>query len=173
MSPTYTPGVVEGVEPPEETAPPFTGVIYRLEEINLAVDAPAEVSDWFGKKGYLPVLGTLDDITVRGTLVPTGGGRHRLYLNGPMRDAAGVGEGDEVRMALWLDPVPRDVDPPDDLRGALAAAGGLERFESWPPSHRREFIRAIESAKRPETRQKYVERTVAESLKERGRPPGR
>jgi Bacteriocin-protection, YdeI or OmpD-Associated/Domain of unknown function (DUF1905) len=161
------------VTPPEATAPPFTATIYRLEEINLAVDPPAEVSDWFDRRGPVPVLGTLDDLTIRATLVPTGGGRHRLYLNGPMREAADKDEGDEVRMCLWLDPAPRDVDPPEDLRAALVAAGALEAFETWPPSHRREFIRAIENAKRPETRQKYVEQTVAEAVSGRGRRPGR
>jgi Bacteriocin-protection, YdeI or OmpD-Associated/Domain of unknown function (DUF1905) len=164
VSPTYTPGPVEGVTAPSATAPPFTAVIYRLEEINLAVDAPSEVSDWFGQRGCVPIYGTLDAITIRATLVPTGEGRHRIYLNGPMREATGTGERDEVAMTIWWDEDPRDGDLPDDLRDALTTAGALDAFESWPPSHRREYLRAIEAAKRPETRQKYVERTVSAAL---------
>ena len=122
------------------------------------------MSDWFGRRGPVPVLGHLQGVTIRGTLVPTGGGRHRLYLNGPMREAAGLDEGDEARLVLWLDDQPRAPTVPDDLRAALEAAGALCAFEAWPPSHRLEYVRAIDQAKRPETRQKYIERAVRKAL---------
>jgi hypothetical protein len=164
---SYTPGPIEGITPPGDTAPPFTARIYGLEEVNLAVDAPAEVSEWFGDRGYVPVLGALDEITIRATLCPAGGGRHRLYLNGPMREATGTGEGDEVCVTLWRDDGHRSAILPDDLREALAAAGALEAFTAWPPSHQLEYVRAIEDAKRPDTRRNRIERTVAAAV-ERG-----
>jgi hypothetical protein len=157
----YTPGPVDRVDPPSETAPPFRATLYRLEGVNFAVDAPIEVSDWFGGRGPIPVLGRLDRITVRATLVPAGGGRHRVYLNGPMREALGLGEGDDVDVVLWSDPDSRDPSLPEDLHEALTAAGALDAWNAWAPSHRLEYLRAIESAKRPETRAKYIERTVA------------
>ncbi|HEY5888442.1 MAG TPA: hypothetical protein VIT24_11975 [Acidimicrobiales bacterium] len=55
--PTYTPGPVEGVPKPRRSAPPITATIYRLEDINLAIDLPAEVSEWFGAKGKSPSTG--------------------------------------------------------------------------------------------------------------------
>ena len=165
--PTYTPGPVEGVPKPRRTAPPFTARIYRLEDINLAIDLPAEVSEWFGHHGFVPVYGMLAAITIRANLVPTGKGRHRIYLNRPMREASATGEGDEVRVTLWLDEDPRDVELPEDLREALVAAEALDGFLSWPPSHQREHIRAIESVKRPETRSRTIERSVAAALKHR------
>jgi Bacteriocin-protection, YdeI or OmpD-Associated/Domain of unknown function (DUF1905) len=162
--PTYTPGPVEGVPAPRRTAPPFTATIYRLEDINLAIDAPAEVSEWFGRNNYIPVYGRLDAITIRANLVPTGAGRHRIYLNRPMREATDRSEGDEVHVTLWLDEDPRDVDIPSDLQQALVVAGALDGFLSWPPSHQREHIRAVESVKRPETRARTIERSVAAAL---------
>ena len=158
---TYTPGPIEPVDQPADTAPPFAADVYRLEDINFAVDAPAAVSDWFDRKGYVPVVGHLADVSIRGTLVPTGGGRHRLYLNGPMRDAAGLVEGDTVDVVLWLDPDPREQNIPDDLVDALTAADVLDAFNGWPPSHRLEYLRAIDGAKRPETRAKYIDQAVA------------
>jgi hypothetical protein len=162
--PTYTPGPVERVPKPQRTAPPFTATIYRLEDINLAIDVPVEVSGWFGRNGYVPVYGTLDAITIRANLVPTGKGRHRIYLNHPMREASATGEGDEVDVTLWLDEDPRDVELPEDLHEALVAAGALNGFLSWPLSHQREHVRAIESMKRPETRARTIERSVTAAL---------
>ena len=163
--PTYTPGPVEGVPKPRRTAPPFTATIYRLEDVNLAIDLPAEASEWFGPTGYVPVYGTLDAITIRANLVPMGEGRHRIYLNHPMREASATGEGDEVRVILWLDEDPRAVELPEDLREALVAAAALDGFLSWPPSLQREHVRAIESVKRSDTRARNIERSVAAALK--------
>ncbi len=54
-----------------------------------------------------------------------------------------------------------DVTEPEDLRSALAA-DPLARaaYDRLPPSHKREHLRAIESAKKPETRQRRIERAL-------------
>ena len=44
---------------------------------------------------------------------------------------------------------------PDDLRRALGAAG-LRKFEALTPGRRKEHLRALVTAKRPETRAKRV-----------------
>jgi len=72
----------------------FTATIYKVG-INPLVDVPAEVSRAFGIRGYVPVRGRLNGAPIRATLVPSGGGRHRLYINGDMRKQAGVESGDE------------------------------------------------------------------------------
>jgi hypothetical protein len=53
--------------------------------INPCVDVPESVSVFFGKRGNVPVVGTLNGYPIRTTLVPVGRGRHRLYINGEMR----------------------------------------------------------------------------------------
>ncbi len=50
---------------------------------------------------------------------------------------------------------------PEDVRFALAAEQAAERrFAALPPSHRKEHLRWIEEAKRPETRRRRLEATI-------------
>jgi uncharacterized protein YdeI (YjbR/CyaY-like superfamily) len=50
---------------------------------------------------------------------------------------------------------------PEDVRLALAAEEAAERrFATLPPSHRKEHLRWIEEAKRPETRRRRLETTI-------------
>jgi uncharacterized protein YdeI (YjbR/CyaY-like superfamily) len=62
---------------------------------------------------------------------------------------------------LELDAGERDVTVPADLADALAAAGLREAWDACSYSHRREWVEAIESAKRADTRTRRVGRAVA------------
>ena len=56
-------------------------------------------------------------------------------------------------------------DVPADLAAALAAAPEAKaRFEKMPPSHRREYVKYIEEAKRPETRARRIAASVQKIL---------
>jgi uncharacterized protein YdeI (YjbR/CyaY-like superfamily) len=55
----------------------------------------------------------------------------------------------------------RTVDVPDDLAGALGDAGVRDAFDAMAFSHRKEWVRAVQDAKRPETRTKRVAECVA------------
>lgn len=157
--PNWTPRVTEGLVAPAETAPPFEA---RLEAdgVNVVVGVPAAVSTWFAGAGPIPVQGHLDEVAIEATLMPAGGGRHRLFLNGEMRDAADLHVGDVARIHLWRDEMPREMVVPDDLAAALRVEGLLESFEAWPRSHQRDYVLAIEDAKRPTTRERRIRRTV-------------
>jgi hypothetical protein len=158
----FTPGPAEVVEP-EATSAPFDAVVQAVG-INFVVDVPEDVSEWFGGRGYVAVAGWLDGAGIRATLVPVGRGHHQLYLNGPMRDAVGVGAGSTVHLQLWADEVDRGPVLADDLRTALIAADALDAFLAWPPSHQREYLVTIEASKRPETRAKRIAATVQRAL---------
>ena len=89
-------------------------------------------------------------------------GRHLLGLSNANRQAAGVAIGEEVEVELELDSEPRVVVEPADFAQALdddpvarAAYDGLAY------SHKREHVRAIESAKKPETRRRRIEKAIA------------
>ena len=69
--------------------------------------------------------------------------------------------GDRVAVLLELDAEPREVPVPADLADALAAAGLREAWDACSYSHRREWVEAIEEAKRSETRTRRVARAVA------------
>ena len=109
----------------------FEGVLYELpSNYRHVMDVPQSVSEAFGSRRWVPVVGTADGIDLTATLVPRGGGRHRLFLNARVRDAAGKGPGDSVEIKVRFDPSDRIPDMPADLEAALRAEG------SWPPGKR-------------------------------------
>ena len=84
------------------------------------------------------------------------GGENLIGLSKAKRQAFGVEIGDEVDVLIELDTAPRDVEVPADLAQALDSAGVRERFDALAYSHRKEHVRAIEEAKKPETRQRRI-----------------
>jgi hypothetical protein len=130
--------------------------------VNAFVDVPARISGAFAghaRAGRITVEGTLNGAPFRATLVPTRGGPHRLFVNGGMRSAAGVGVGDVVSIGVQAT-APEAVRPPRDVAGALRRAGVLEAFNRLPPSHRRELLRYVADARTPETRARYIRRCI-------------
>jgi Bacteriocin-protection, YdeI or OmpD-Associated/Domain of unknown function (DUF1905) len=96
-------------------------------------------------------------------------GRYLLGLSNANRQAAGVVTGEEVEIELAFDPEPPTVNVPGDLARALDAdpAAGAA-YDRLTDSRKREHVRAIESAKKPETRKRRIEKAVA-TLKAGGR----
>jgi Bacteriocin-protection, YdeI or OmpD-Associated/Domain of unknown function (DUF1905) len=112
-----------------------------------------------------PVRATVNGHTWR-TSVMRMGGEHLLGLNREVREAAGVEAGDAVEVALELDTAPREVEPPAILTEALAGDPEAQAaFERLAYTHRKEYARWIEEAKREETRQRRVAQAL-EMLRE-------
>lgn len=89
------------------------------------------------------------------------GGRFLVPLNAENRAAAGVVAGDEVDVDIMLDAAPREVTIPADLADALAGDDADRRFfDGLAYTHRKEWVRWIEEAKRPETRSTRVAKAV-------------
>lgn len=146
---------------PAKPAPGFSAKIKKVG-INPCVDTPLRVSRAFAKRGYIPVRGTLNGKTFTQTLVPIGGGRHRLFVNRPMLDSAKVEVGDRIDVTLRLNRAVRE----EPMAAGLAAAMKRSRaatvtWESMTPSRRKEVLRYLNSAKRPETLARNIERVVA------------
>jgi hypothetical protein len=143
----------------------FTAVVQEAAR-NPYVDVPAEVSAAFrplASVGRITVDGTLNGVSVRGTLVPIRSGGHRLYVSGGMRAAAGVGVGDTVMFELTARP-PAEVAAADDLAAALDAAGAGAAYRALAPSHRRELQRFIDDARSPATRARRIEQAIGHVL---------
>jgi len=139
----------------------FTAEVYK-QGINPCVDVPEDVSRAFELRGYVPVQGTLNEQPIRATLVPTGGGRHRLFLNTDMRQRAGVGVEDRVEIALEFDPEPRSVPMPPEFEQALEQSPAARAaFERLPPSHQKEILSYLNWVKRPETLRKNIRKAIA------------
>lgn len=80
----------------------FRGLMYRIGA-NRCVDVPRHVSAGLGGAFRIAVRGSIGGQTFRTTLVPRGGGRHRLFLSGRAWRALGLCEGDPVSVRLELD----------------------------------------------------------------------
>lgn len=64
-------------------------------------------------------------------------------------------------MTLQADTSRRETAVPDDLARALGEhPAAHELFDTLAPSHRRELVRWVEDAKRPDTRARRVQGTV-------------
>lgn len=87
------------------------------------------------------------------TTVASMGGRYVVPLSAENRTAAGVAAGDEVDVDIELDLAPREITVPADFAEALARQEVARQFfDTLAPSHRKEWVRWIEEAKKAETR---------------------
>ena len=81
------------------------------------------------------------------------GGRFLVPLSADNRAAADVAAGDEVDVQIEADNNPRDVAVPADLADALTRnQQARDFFDTLAYTHRKEWVRWIEDAKKPETR---------------------
>jgi hypothetical protein len=121
------------------------------------LDVPKAVS---GKLRDMPkVEGTIEGHPFRAALEPNPSGGLWLRVNKAMLKGAGADEGDSVQLAvLGPEPEPK---PPADLRAAFDEAPEAESvWDELPTLGRRDWVRWIEGAKKPETRERRVRRTI-------------
>jgi hypothetical protein len=128
-----------------------------------AVVLPAEVAAAMGGRARIPVAGTINGVAFRGSTMPLGDGRHCVGFRKDTRaEAGGIDVGEPVAIEIRRDDAPRTVDVPEDLAAALAAEPGLrDAFDAMSYTHRREWVEAVEEAKRPETRARRIAQAVA------------
>ena len=89
-------------------------------------------------------------------------GRYLLGLSNANRQAAGVVTGDEVEVEVEFDAEPPVVVEPADFARALDAdPAARAAYDRLAHSHKREHVLAIESAKKPETRLRRIEKAMA------------
>lgn len=76
---------------------------------------------------------------------------------------AGAKGGDRVEVRLELDdePLPTDVVPRDLAAALRTSAATLAAWRQLRPSHKREHVKAILEAKKPETRARRIEKAIA------------
>lgn len=129
------------------------------------VQVPDEVVSSLGGGKRPAVLVTIEGHTYR-TTVASMGGRYLLPLSAEHRASAGVAAGDDVDVDITLDTEPRKVEVPDDLSEALARDEQARHlFDALAYTHRKEWVRWVEEAKRADTRQARISKTI-EALRE-------
>lgn len=123
---------------------------------------PAEVVESLGAGKRPPVVVTVGGYSYR-TTVALVAGAFWVPLAAEHREAADVQAGEEVDVHVSLDTAPREVPVPDDLAAAFDEPV-RSAFDALAHCHRKEWVRWVDQARKPETRAARIERTV-ESLR--------
>ncbi|HEY3295447.1 MAG TPA: YdeI/OmpD-associated family protein [bacterium] len=125
------------------------------------VEVPAKIMDIYATKGRVPVNALIDGVPYRGSLANMGGGCHQLGVLKAIREKIGKGEGDVVHVILERDTAERSVEAPEDFQKALNKNKAAKAvFEKFAYSHKKEYVRWIEEAKKAETRAARIEKAV-------------
>jgi len=112
-------------------------------------------------KGAIPVQLKIDGKNYIQNLVKYSG-KWRLYLNTPMRKAAGKDVGDTIVMKIDFDSKPRITPMHPKLKLAFKENPTVKKaFEKLSPSRRKEILRYINFLKSEESVNKNIQRAIA------------
>jgi hypothetical protein len=126
------------------------------------VPVPKQVAARMGLKGMPKVQAVIAGHPYRGSLMPMGDGTYCLGVLKSIQEAAGVQQGDTVTVQLELDTTPRVIEMPADLAKAIGRdKRALAAWETLSFTNKKEMARALEEAKKPETRERRLAATVA------------
>ncbi len=141
----------------------FDAKIQKHAHLDAAfIEFPYNVEREFGMCGRVKVKATFDGVTYRGSLVTMGHRCHILGLTKEIRSVIGKQPGDMVHVAIQQDTEPRTVPIPADLQQIFAQNPlAATHFNALSYTHQKEYVCWIEDAKKAETRQRRLEKTVA------------
>ena len=128
----------------------------KLEATGITI--PFDVEKVFGSK-RVPVRAEINGAVYRGTVVWMGG-KYMLGIPKAFRDESGIAAGDNIVVTIERDDKPRTVETPVDLAAAIKKVGLTAAWDSLSYTHKKEHARAVEEAKRPETRAKRIVKAV-------------
>ncbi len=121
-----------------------------------ALQPPFNVVEVFQRKGRVPVKGTINSFPFRSSLMNMGDG-HMMVVNAELRAGAKCKAGDTVSVVMELDEDARKIELPAYLKKIIASDPvAKEAWQKLAFTHQKEHVRAIEDAKRPETREKRI-----------------
>jgi bacteriocin resistance YdeI/OmpD-like protein/uncharacterized protein DUF1905 len=122
-----------------------------------ALKPPFYVIAVFGRKGRVPVKGTINGFPFRSSLMNMGDG-HMMAVNAELRAGAHCKGGDTVDVVIELDEDERKVEVPAYLKKIIDSNGKAKEFWSKLSfTHQKEYVREIDGAKRSETKEKRIE----------------
>jgi hypothetical protein len=140
----------------------FRATVLQSGKTATGIEVPAKIVEGLGAGKKPPVRVTLNGYTYRNTIA-TMDGKFMLSVSSEVRERAGVAGGDTVDVELVLDTEKREVEVPADFAAALnKVAKARKAFDGLSYSNQRRYVYAIEDAKTPETRQRRIDKAVAE-----------
>jgi hypothetical protein len=132
------------------------------------VEVPFDVEAAFGSKRP-KVKAMIEGVPYRGLLVRMGGPNHMLIILKGIREQIGKTFGDEINVSVELDTEERVIEIPKDLLKELKKDREAKAiFEKLSFTHRKEYVTWINEARKEETRQKRILKTI-EMLKKGGK----
>ena len=121
-----------------------------------ALKPPFDVTEVFQRKGRVPVKGTVNGFPFRSSLMNMGDG-HMMAVNAEMRAGAKCKGGDTVSVVMELDEAERSIEVPAYIKKIINSDAKAKAFwQTISFTHKKEYVREIEDAKRPETREKRI-----------------
>ena len=138
------------------------------------VSIPARVSKAIGRRGIVPVVASVNGVAeVHASIIPCGGGRHRLRLNAATRDAVDVKLGGRLSLRLWVDENPVAEPIAADLARALRDVDAFDAFRGMPVGRQNHILRWLEAAVKEATRERRLAQIVEGALAWREDPRDR
>lgn len=134
----------------------FNAVIKQHGTTNAAfVEFPFSTEELFNKKGQVKIKAVFDHkVEYRGSLAKMKSAGHLLGLTQEIRKELGKTFGDEVSVSIIEDKEERTVEMADDIVNIFNENPEAKAlFDKMSYTHRKEYIRWINEAKKPETRE--------------------
>ncbi len=139
---------------------------------NFMIELPFDVKDAFGR-ARPPIVISVTPIhgaggrehkgavyTFRWT-VSVYGGKYYIGIRRSHREEAGLVAGQHVSITVSLDDKPREIATPPDLAKLLAKnTAARASWNALSYSHKKEHAEALASAKKPETRERRLQKTL-------------
>ena len=112
-------------------------------------------------KVRVPVVLTVKEKSYRTSAWPNGNGAHVIQINKTMQRETELSAGDQTKVTLAVDDQPSPVIVPKDLKQALSINKTADKiFSALAHSHQKEYVDWITEAKREETRERCLRKTL-------------
>ncbi|MCZ7603477.1 MAG: YdeI/OmpD-associated family protein [Melioribacteraceae bacterium] len=139
----------------------FTAKLIKTKRGGYGVEFPYDARTEFGTGGMVKAKAKIGGINYRGSLTPMGGSNHMLIVLKDIRAKLGLKENDEIKIEIKQDTEERVVIIPNDLQEILKEnKKAKEVFDRMSYTHRKEYSNWINEAKKPETREKRLIKTL-------------
>jgi hypothetical protein len=125
------------------------------------VKIPFDLEEVYGKK-RVKVKAKFDGAFYRGSAVRMKTPYHILIVRKDIQQQIGKGVGDLVQVAMEEDLEQRTVELPASLQKALKDSKLLAAWKKSSFTFQREALQAVESAKRPETVERRIQKILSE-----------
>jgi hypothetical protein len=138
----------------------FTAVIQNAGGGGAFVEVPFDVEKEFGSKRP-KVKAMIEGVPYRSTLMRMGTECHIVGILKEIREQIGKTFGDEVTVTLEPDTEPRVIEIPKDLLKELKKDKEAQAFfDKLSYTHQKEYVRWVDEAKKEETRQNRIVKTI-------------